>query len=192
MGDQLLTARERFRQAGRVVLRQPDDPHLHAARVDVACDLEGAEPLQGALADLLHGCAPDVARHGALLARPAVRARLAPHVGEALRRCAGNGQRLAAANAFATRWSVLTSPSLDVPRRALLCSTDDARVIAARAIPMLRAGDAQAEDDFLAHCEGAGDALAFMVARRALTREGYALSARWEAVSAALQQGVLS
>lgn len=192
MAQQLLRVRERFRQTGRAILRQPGDLDRHEARVTVACELDGAEPLQGALADLLHGCTPDRARHRALLARPAVRARLAPHLSDALQRCVDSGRRLAATNVLATRWSVLTNPSLDVPRRARLCSADDARAIAARAIPALLAGDAQSEKDFLSHCEGAGDALGFMLARRALTREGRVLSDRWDAVAALLQRGALT
>ena len=86
---------------------------------------------------------------------------------------------------------MLVAPSLDVPRRAILCSVDDSRRIAAEAVPALLAGDTQAEQDFLAHCEGAGDSLAFMLARRALTRAGRTLSPQWEAVSLALQDGVM-
>ena len=187
-----LSARERFRQAGRRVLHAPADPALHAERVDAALALEGAEPMQGALADWLHGCAPDAARLHAVLARADVGPRLAPFVLQALRAQVASGHQLPAASAWATRWSVLVAPSLDVPRRALLCSVDDSRRIAAEALPALLAGDAQAEQDFLAHCEGAGDSLAFMLARRALTREGRAMSPQWDAVSTVLQSGVTS
>lgn len=190
MQSSLLPARDRFREAGRAVLRHPSDLRHHEARVLVACEFDGSEPLQGALADLLHACAPDADGHGALLLRASVNERLPAHVCEALFRQVRSKARLPAANALATRWSVLASPSLDVPRRAMLCSVDDARAIAARAIPALLAGDANTEQAFLAHCEGAGDALAFMLARRALTRQGRVLSPRWDAVLELLQPGV--
>ena len=190
MSQHGLSARERFRQAGRRVLNAPADAALHAQRVDAALALEGAEPLQGALADWLHGCAPDADNFQPVLARADIRPRLAPFVWQALQEQAASGHKLPAASTWATRWSVLVAPSLDVPRRAILCSVDDSRRIAAEALPLLLAGDAQAEQDFLTHCEGAGDSLAFMLVRRALTREGRALSPQWEAVSLALQNGV--
>ena len=184
-----MPARERFRQAGREVLLHPNDRRCHEGRVLVACELGGTEPLQGALADLLHACAPDAAWNRALLSRASVDQRLPAHVYCALLVQVQGTSRLPATNALATRWSVLTCPSLDVPRRALLCSTDDARTMAARAIPALLAGDAGAEQAFLAHCEGAGDTLAFMMARRALTRQGLVLSQRWDTVLEFLLKG---
>ncbi|MDO5625979.1 MAG: hypothetical protein Q4G71_14985 [Pseudomonadota bacterium] len=183
-----LSARERFRQHGRQVLRVPADAAAHEARVMAACALPGTEPVQGALADMLHACQPDAAftqLMQRLLRRPAVAERLAPFVVRAFAALADRGQRLPRVTPLATRFCVLAMPSLDVPRRALLVGVDDARAIAA-----LLAGDAAAEDAFLAHCEGAGDALAFMLVRRALAREGRALPARWDAVSAVLQNGV--
>lgn len=189
MQPSVLPLRERFREAGRAVLRHPKDPRRHETRVTVACELDGAEPLQGALVDLLYACEPDAERHVALLSRSSVRERLPVHACNALLRQVRSNVRLPAANALATRWSVLASPSLDVPRRALLCSTDDARVIAAQVIPALLAGDIDIELAFLAHCEGAGDALAFMLARRALTRQGRVLSSEWARVMGLLQPG---
>ncbi len=186
-----LSARAQFRQAGRRVLRAPGDFSLHQQRVEAALALEGAEPLQGALADCLHGCEPDAARFQALLARNELQPRLPPFVTQALQAQAASGRKLPAASPWATRWSVLVAPSLDVPRRAILCGVDDSRRIAAEALPALLAGDTEAEQEFLAHCEGAGDSLAFMLVRRALTREGRALSPQWEAVSLALQKGVV-
>ena len=184
-----MPARERFRQAGRGILLRPNDRQRHEERVFTACELDGTEPLQGTLADLLHACAPDAAWNRALLLRASVDQRLPAHVYCAVLGQVQSTSRLPATNALATRWSVLTRPSLDVPRRALLCSIDDARTIAARAIPALLAGDADTEQAFLAHCEGAGDTLAFMMARRALTRQGLALSQHWDTVLESLLKG---
>ena len=182
MEPSLLSVRERFRHAGREVLRYPNDRHRHEVRVLMACELDGTEPLQGALADLLHACAPDAAWQHALLSRASVDQRLPAHVRSALLRQVHSPTRLPATNALATRWSVLVSPSLDVPRRAVLCSVDEARTLATEAIPALLAGNADAEEAFLTHCEGAGDSLAFMMARRVLTRQGRVLSKRWDTV----------
>ena len=98
-----LSARQQFRQAGRRVLNAPADLALHEQRVNAALGLEGAEPLQGALADWLHGCAPDAARFQALLARADIQPRLAPFVLQGLQAQAASGRKLPAASAWATR-----------------------------------------------------------------------------------------
>lgn len=183
---ELKSAREAFRRASRAVCAAPADAQRHAERVDAALVLDGAEPLQGALVDWLRGCVLRWDRVRALLQRADVRQRLAPFVVAALTEHLNAGRRLPPASAWATRWSVLVAPSLDVPQRAVLCSVDDSRRIAAAALPVLLAGDAVAEHEFLTHCEGARDALAFMLVRRGLLREGQLLSASWDAVSAAL------
>ena len=183
------SVRAEFRLAGRRMLRDPRDPAGHQARVDAACALAGAEPLQGALADLLHACWPDPARLSATVRQPAVRSRLAPFVARALERQADAGRRLARVSPLATRWSLIATPSFDVPRRAVLCGTDDSRALAMLATPRLLAGQAGAEDEFLDHCEGAIDTQAFMLVRRALQKHGRLLAARWDSVAQALQPG---
>lgn len=190
MPERELTLRERFRQHGRHVLRVPDDAAVHEARAMLACELPGAEPLQGTLADMLHACPPNAEHVRRLLRRPAVAQRLAPFVARALLQTADSGQRLPRVTPLATRYSVLVMPSLDVPRRALLVGVDDSRSIAARAAAALLADQPGVEDEFLAHCEGAGDSLAFMLVRRALAREGKVLSERWAQVAQTLQQNV--
>lgn len=183
-----LSARERFRQAGRDVMRVPNDRTLHEDRVMMACALEGTDPVQGAMADMLHACRPDAERTARLLRRPLVSQRLAPFVARAFHAQASSGQRLPRVSPLATRYCVLAMPSLDVPKRALLCSVDDSREIAAQAIPLLLLGETAIEEAFLTHCEGAGDSLAFMLARRALMRAGHPLSERWSQVLTQLQQ----
>ena len=157
-----------------------------------ACALDGAEPVQGALADLMVACLPDDEATMRLLRRPQVAERLAPFVARAFLRLSSQRQRLPRVSALATRFCVLAMPSLDVPKRALLVGVDDSRELAAQAIPALLAGDDEAEAAFLDHCEGAGDSLAFMLASRALSRAGRPMAPRWDEVSAALQQGVRS
>ena len=190
MSERTLSPRERFRQAGRDVLLVPGDRKLHEVRVMAACALDGAEPVQGALADLMHGCLPEAEPTTRLLRRPSVAERLAPFVARQFLQLSAERQRLPRVSTLATRFSVLTMPSLDVPRRALLVSVDDSRELAAQAIPALLAGDDEAEAAFLTHCEGAGDSLAFMLASRALSRAGRPLSPRWSEVSMVLQRGV--
>ena len=58
---------------------------------------------------------------------------------------------------------------------------------AEHAVAAVQVGDTVAEEEFLTHCRGAHDTLAFMLARRALMREGRVLGAMWEETLQALQ-----
>ena len=99
------------------------------------------------------------------------------------------GKGLPVVTPLATKYSVLTTQSLDVPRRALLCGVDDSRRMAAQAMDALASGDREAEEAFLAHCEGAADTLAFMLARRSLMKKGIELSDKWLQVFDSLEKG---
>lgn len=187
MAQRDLSDRERFRQLGRQVLAQPAERDRHELRVLAGCALPGSEPVQGALADMLHICEPDAARSGRLLEREDVRAHLPGYVLQAFEALVQSGGRLAKATPLATRYSIIATPSLNVPKRALLVSMDDSRTIAERAVAAVQVGDTTAEEEFLTHCRGAHDSLAFMLARRALMREGRVLGAMWEETLQALQ-----
>ncbi|MBK9496609.1 MAG: hypothetical protein IPO08_19320 [Xanthomonadales bacterium] len=183
-----MAERMEFRQSGRRVLRNRSDPDAHEARVQFACRLRGTEPLQGALADMAHAAAGDPSRLTRLLPLPDIRQRLLPGVLDAFARQISSGP-LPRVTALATRYSILAMPSLDVPARAILCGADDSRRAAAEALPALLNGNAAVEEAFLAHCEGAGDTLAFMLARSAMIKARRELSPRWREVSETLQRG---
>ncbi len=172
--------RERFRLLGRKMLDKPNDADRHELRVLAGCALTGTEPTQGALADMLHACEPDAERFGRLLGRPEVVAHLPGYVLQAFQALVQSGERLAKATPLATRYSLIATPSLDVPKRALLVSVDDSATLARRAVEAVQLGDTTAEEEFLAHCRGAHDTMAFMLARRALMKEGRVLGAMWE------------
>ena len=179
--------RARFRLASRRVLQAPGDPALHCQRARYACALPGAEPLQAALVDMLVGCDPDPARFAGLLHDTQAATRLPRFVIDTLQSQVETGRRLPSVHRLATRWCVLASPSLDVPERARLCNADDSRSIATAALPALMANDEEAERQFLAHCVGARDTLAFFMAWRDLQRVRKSLSARWDEVADLLQ-----
>lgn len=180
-------ARAIFRQAGRRVLRTPTDWLVHHSRVRAACALEGSEPVQGALADMLSACDPDPMLAIELSDRDVSR-RLAPFVLKAFEEQVHSEQRLDRVTPLATRWCVLAMPSLDVPRRALLCGVDDSRAIAAHAVGPMLGGDEVVERAFLAHCVGAGDTLALMLARRIMLRNRRELSESWHQAMMHLQK----
>ena len=66
----------------------------------------------------------------------------------------------------------------------------DAKQRAARAMNDLGSGVAGVEDEFLTHCVGANDVMAFMLVRRELGRQRYFFSSRWDDVTAKLEKAV--
>lgn len=181
-----LVARQVVRQQGRLLLRHPGDANAHMARLHAALELPGAEPAQGALADLFScfGAQYEVLKRTALqLARP----RLSVHAARWFDAQAAQAA-LPAITPLATRWSVLAHPCADISTRARRCSVDDSRLLAEQAVLAFERGDPSAQNEFLHHCVTCHDNLAFMLARRALLKTGISLPDDWAAVSLQLEQ----
>ena len=182
-----LHVRASLRAAGRRVLREPALPEAHWQRVQAALALPGSEPLQGALVDMLHACPSAAEGFEEKWRQSDVAKRLSPLTARALYQAGVTGRMLPRVNRYATRWCVLAAPALDGPRRALLGGADDSRSMADEASQAIGSGDTTKEQGFLAHCEGAHDVLAFMLARRALQRQGIEPGPHWMRVFAFLQ-----
>lgn len=182
-------ARLRFRASGRRVVCHPDVQPAHLERIRCALELPGSEPAQGALADFFLGC-PDAPAADKLEALRLVRGRLTAPMARAFEACAGK-HGFARCSRMATRWCVLATASLDVPRRVLRCSTDDSRQLAAEAVRAWQQADLPAQAAFLSHCLVCRDTLAFMLARRALLRLAPVLPCSWAEVCRQLQATVL-
>jgi len=168
-----------FRKSGRELLKSPSSTARHLKRLQAALQMEGREPLQGALSDTWHACEDGPAVAARFLSQSAAAARLGQRLAQTVRRAALGGQPLARVNPLATRWSILTIPSLGSRIRSWLCSPDDSRAIAAEVLGPILAGDEATEQLFLAHCTGAADVLAFMLVRQELKRAGHRFSQRW-------------
>ena len=178
-------ARQAMRQQARHLLRQPSDVGAHMARLNAARELTGAEPAQGALADLFSRFgAPDEALKRTAL--QLARARLSAHAVRWFEAQAAQAA-LPTINPLATRWSVLTHPCVDISTRARRCSVDDSRLLAEQAVRAFERADPSAQNEFLHHCVICHDNLAFMLARRALLKTGMSLPADWAAVSLQLE-----
>lgn len=179
-----MPAQSLFRASGRRLLAQRHAPQAHWARLQAALNLADAEPIQGALADMFWAI-PDV--HERCTAMVTVGHRLSAPAAQAFRQRVSRPD-FPACTTLATRWSLLVSPSLDTPRRAMRCNPDDSRRLALSGVQAWSSGDALAQDAFLAHCQVCRDTLAFMLARRALLQQLPELPAAWETVSLSLQQ----
>ena len=175
-----------MRWHARCLLREPADVQAHLARLKASLALVGADPVQGALADLFScfGAADEPLKRRAL---QLARGRLPAHVARWFEAQAAQAA-LPAINPLATRWSVLAHPSADISTRARRCSADDSRLLADKAVLAFHAADESAQNEFLHHCVTCHDKLAFMLARRALLKCGTELPPDWEAVSAQLEQ----
>lgn len=185
-----LAARATFRERTSAVARNPDDAALHLARLHAALQLPGAEPVQGALADLFAATPltdPDLRRNALQMAE----VRLNPHVAQAFVRHT-QGHALPRITALATRWSVWALPSAEVPARVRRASPDDSHRMARQVVEALYDGEptdaARIEQDFLDHCISCQDKLAFMLATRDLRRAEIVVDERWTRVAAWLQQ----
>lgn len=181
-------ARKTMRRHARFLKRNVLDTRVHSARLDAALLLPGAEPVQGALADLFASVGAEQAqfKRDALTL---VRDRLAPHVSSWFESQI-DAPVLPRVSPLATRWSVLTIPSADISTRARRCSVDDSRALAAQVIDAVALGDTQGQQLFLHHCVTCHDNLAFMLARRALLKTNTRLPSGWDAVSEQLEQAM--
>ena len=184
MGHASLCARVEVRRHMRTLARHPEDLAAHLARVHAALQLNGVEPVQGALADLFGSLGPSAAALKAAALQMA-----APRLGP---RLVGRFNVWVAAPALprvtslATRWSFLTSPSADVAIRVRRCSADDSRSMAAQALVAYEQQNLPEQAQFLHHCLTCEDRLAFMLVRRELLKHQACLPADWAAVEAQL------
>lgn len=179
--------RSQHRLSLRRLRTEPEQLARHHARLEAALAMPGTEPIQAAVADLLHALPAPPAELGQLLLQLGVPKRLAPFVWRGFVAQLNSQHALPRIHHLATRWSVLTTPSLDIPPRALLCGVDDSHFVVQTAMPALLAGDALETAAFLHHCVSATDTLALMLARRALQQAGKPLGPDWGRAMQALQ-----
>lgn len=176
------------RRQSRALARRCNDQGVHLARVHASMQLEGVEPVQGALADLF-ACFDD-GTAAASLKRAALQL-AAPRLGERMTR---RFEAWVAAPALpritplATRWSLFVQPSADMASRSRRCSADDSRAIARQALAACEAQDTAGQELFLHHCLTCQDRLAFMLVRRELLRRNLGFPGGWVEVERTLQR----
>lgn len=177
-----------LRRHCRRLIRNPQDRQLHLARLQSALSLRGAEPVQGALADVFTAFGrgeTEVKRVALQLARGRMSARV---VAQFLAQV--DAEVLPLINPLATRWSILARPSADITTRARRCSPDDSRWLASQVVHAFEKGDDQAQQEFFLHCLTCHDKLAFMLARRDILRQAAVLPQAWESISGQLEQSL--
>lgn len=183
-----LSDRLALRRHCRRLLKDRTDRQLHLARLQAALSLGGAEPVQGALADVFTVFGPgetEVKRVALQMARGRMSARVVALFAAQLEMDA-----LPVINPLATRWSIVARPSADTSTRARRCSPDDSRLLARQVVQDFERGDTQAQQEFFQHCLTCHDKLAFMLARRDILAKRAALPELWEQVSGQLEKAM--
>lgn len=181
---------EKFRLLSRQIAKQPTNIDIHTNRIMVALELDEKEPLQGALADMFYGCWYDTAYFGERILEQASE-KLNPLILADFQKCMGNDYHVQAISHLATRWSVLVSPTMQVPDHQLRISQDDSRTVADLTIDTLLSYDSKQdekvrktdikaiEDEFFAHCVACEDRLAFSIVWWELAKNKWDFHDEW-------------
>lgn len=180
-----ISVREQYRRMSRRIINTPTIANYHKERIRIAISFFESEPLQGALADYFYGCWYDIPYNGQQLLDEA-KERLPVPIYQAFLNCIHKKDYIWAISPLATRWSVLVTPSLDVPTHKLRTSSDTAWYVADNIITTLLNAKAdnnptlsQMEQDFLDHCIACADRMAFMVVWFRLNKENWVFDERW-------------
>lgn len=178
--------REQYRRMSRRILGSPTIANYHKERIRTAMSFFESEPLQGALADYFFGCWYDVPYQGQAILDDA-KDRLSAPIYQAFLNCVQKKDYIWDISSLATRWSVLVTPSLNVPTHKLRTSSDHAWHMADSIIAsLLKAKEEQnpllthLEDDFLEHCIACADRMAFMVVWFRLNKADWTFDERWK------------
>lgn len=187
-------AYHRFRHYSRAILKAPSATAYHRERINIAKQFDESEPLQGALSDYFFGCWYDVP-----MIHPELILEFEPHLNTQARQiindCINKKYYLQKNNLLATRWSIITTPTLDVPSHKLRSSSDDASHLAQSLLEaILIAHQAQnhdevtrLEDEFFNHCLVCLDLAAFMKAWFKLGKHDWVFDMRWIACRTELE-----
>lgn len=193
--DNVLTARQRFRYYSRKIFADPNNRYYHEQRINAALLLDEKEPLQGAVADFFYGCWYDIPYDiGDIFER--IQGRLHPQIEQAFHNCINKLDYIKHSSVFATRWSVLVTPSLNVETHRLRISSDDAKEIAKNITnELMRARDhedwsaiEQLESEFFAHCLACNDRLAFSIVWFGLGKSDWQFNEGWHECQQSLEQ----
>lgn len=190
-----LTARKAFRYFSRKVFVVPNNRYYHEQRINSALLLNEKEPLQGAMADFFYSCWYDIPYDVEdIFAK--IKGRLHPQIEQAFHNCINKLDYIKFNSVFATRWSVLVTPSLNVDTHRLRISSDDAKEVAKNITnELMEARDhedwqrvEQIEHEFFAHCLACNDRLAFSIVWFRLGKSDWQFDTRWGECQQALEQ----
>lgn len=191
--------RKQFRHYSRLIRNTPSNDIYHRKRIHIALKFEQSEPLQGALADYFFACWYNIASDGEQILANA-EGKLPEYLNLAFRQYIRTGEHLPAISNLATRWSVLATPSINVPKHQVYISKDDAKRVASEVSQALLAarheGDyaliGRLENDYFSHCIACQDRMGFMITWFTLAKEDWQFHQDWQSCKTKLESLVTS
>ena len=174
---------KQFRYYTRQVKLRPADSHYHQRRLQIASNAHQSEALQGAMADYFLGCWHELAENGARVLEEFGQ-ELPTHITPLFWQFIRTGHYLTSISVLATRFSVLVSPSMNVPNHHLYISKDDARLLSKQISEQILQSDDTAlvqrlQDDYFKHCLACQDRMGFMMTWFHLAKAGFEFDEAW-------------
>lgn len=181
-----LEARSQFRYYSRRILEAPASRYDHEQRIAVAKQFHENEPLQGALADFIYAFWYELSVEDTS-ALTELAERLSMQVQQQFEQCLLKNRYLLDVSELATRWSVLVSPSIDVPLHRLLVEREESlRIAEVVSEQLLTAREQNAqqtlqniERSFLTHCRICHDRIAFLTVWMKLSNQAWQFNQQW-------------
>ncbi|MFB2538874.1 hypothetical protein [Acinetobacter sp. c3-l95] len=179
---------------------------MHQQRIDVALQLNEKEPLQGAFADFFFAFQKDlpiITLDWLAQAKNHLQSYVYHHFQneyqtwqEKTNTSNTVAEKSYFSSSFATRWSVLVSPSMAVAKHQLRSSRDGAKFLATQLVDNLIEARLQQQDaliielqyEFFQHCLVCNDRMAFLQAWLKLSQQDWQFDAYWNACSTRLNQ----
>lgn len=182
----MFVARKQFRHYTRLVKSSPKNVYYHQKRLEVASKMGEVEPIQGAATDYFFACWYEVLDQTHWII-PALQALLPAHIFNKFSLYVNTGCYLSVITPLATRWSVLTVPSMSIPAYQVYIGKDEAKKLAkAVSTQLLTAkalGDETAvwtiQQEYFSHCLACFDKMGFMMTWFALSKQGWVFDEAW-------------
>lgn len=187
--------RRQYRYYTRLVKSLPNHSYYHQKRIKIAKLLTQTEPLQGAMADYFFACWYDMRFEGKRLMEDMADI-LPKHILDGFLGYIGTGDYLPKITPLATRFSVLVSPSMNVPKYKLYVGKDDAKQLSLQVSQSLidakKSGqDALIEEiqaQYFRHCLACQDKIGFMLTWFALAKNEWVFDDEWIACKKQLEK----
>lgn len=184
--ESVFVARKQFRHYTRLVKSSPKSIYHHQKRLEAASKMGDVEPIQGVAADYFFACWYEVAEQKDWII-PALQTLLPAHIANKFLAYINTGYYLPAISPLATRWSVLTVPSMSIPAYQVYVGKDEAKKLAKSVSTQLLTakmlGDEVAvktiQQEYFGHCLACFDKMGFMMTWFALSKQGWVFDEAW-------------
>lgn len=195
VNEEIFLARKQFRHYTRLVKSSPQHVYYHQKRLEAASKMGEIEPIQGVVADYFFVCWYEVAEQKDWIIST-LQTLLPPRIADKFLAYINTGKYLYAVTPLATRWSVLTTPSMSIPAYQIYIGKDEAKKLAkavsAQLLTAKKLGDEQAvktiEQEYFSHCLACSDKMGFMMTWFALSKQGWVFGDAWLSCRTSLER----